>query len=85
MGMTFAFADAALANTRQKNDPWNGAAAGCAIGLLAGARGADCSSSLARSIHSHSVLQENQYPLQPERAPHSPHSLAHSMPQEGSS
>jgi glycerate kinase len=39
MGGAFAFTDAAVANVRQKNDPYNGAAGGCAAGLVAGAQG----------------------------------------------
>ncbi|KDN39842.1 hypothetical protein K437DRAFT_239250 [Tilletiaria anomala UBC 951] len=38
MGGAFAFTDAAVANVRQKNDPYNGAAGGCAAGLVAGAQ-----------------------------------------------
>lgn len=40
MGATFAFTDSYVANLRQTDDPLNGAAGGCAAGLLAGARGA---------------------------------------------
>ena len=39
MGGSFAFTEAAVANTRQKDDAWNGAAGGCAAGFLAGIRG----------------------------------------------
>ncbi|KAF8577877.1 hypothetical protein K439DRAFT_1277991, partial [Ramaria rubella] len=38
MGTTFAFVDSYAANIRQKEDPLNGVAGGCAAGLLAGAR-----------------------------------------------
>jgi len=38
MGATFAFTEAFVANERQKNDPLNGAAGGCAAGFLAGIR-----------------------------------------------
>lgn len=40
MGAAFAFTEATVANQRQKNDHYNGAAAGCAAGFLAGIRGA---------------------------------------------
>jgi hypothetical protein len=40
MGATFAFTDSYVANLRQQEDALNGAAGGCAAGLLAGARGA---------------------------------------------
>ena len=40
MGATFAFTDSYVANLRQTDDPLNGAAGGCAAGLLAGVRGA---------------------------------------------
>jgi hypothetical protein len=42
MGATFAFTDSYVANLRQTDDPLNGAAGGCAAGLLAGVRGAQC-------------------------------------------
>jgi len=38
MGATFAFTETVLANQRQKNDPLNGVAGGCAAGFLAGIR-----------------------------------------------
>jgi len=38
MGATFAFTETAVANQRQKNDPLNGMAGGCAAGFLAGIR-----------------------------------------------
>ncbi|CAE6421781.1 unnamed protein product [Rhizoctonia solani] len=38
MGATFAFTEAAVANQRQTDDSLNGAAGGCAAGLLAGLR-----------------------------------------------
>jgi len=38
MGATFAFTETAVANQRQKNDPLNGIAGGCAAGFLAGIR-----------------------------------------------
>ncbi|KAH7880829.1 hypothetical protein F5879DRAFT_985432 [Lentinula edodes] len=38
MGAAFAFTEATVANQRQKNDHYNGAAAGCAAGFLAGIR-----------------------------------------------
>jgi len=38
MGATFAFTDSYVANLRAKEDALNGAAGGCAAGLLAGAR-----------------------------------------------
>jgi len=38
MAATFAFTDSYVTNVRQKEDPLNGAIAGCAVGLLAGAR-----------------------------------------------
>jgi len=38
MGATFAMTESVVANTRQKNDPLNGAAGGCAAGFLAGIR-----------------------------------------------
>ncbi|KDQ63384.1 hypothetical protein JAAARDRAFT_202839 [Jaapia argillacea MUCL 33604] len=38
MGFTFAFTEAAVANQRQKDDPINGVAGGCAAGFLAGIR-----------------------------------------------
>lgn len=37
MGGVFAYTDAAVANIREKNDSFNGAAGGCAAGLVAGA------------------------------------------------
>jgi hypothetical protein len=40
MGATFAFTETVVANQRQKNDPLNGMAGGCAAGFLAGIRGA---------------------------------------------
>jgi hypothetical protein len=40
MGATFAFTETVVANQRQKNDPLNGVAGGCAAGFLAGIRGA---------------------------------------------
>lgn len=40
MGATFAFTEAAVANTREKDDALNGAAGACAAGFLAGIRGA---------------------------------------------
>lgn len=39
MGATFAFTDSYVANLRQTDDPLNGAAGGCAAGLLSGVRG----------------------------------------------
>jgi hypothetical protein len=39
MGATFAFTETMVANQRQKNDPLNGMAGGCAAGFLAGIRG----------------------------------------------
>lgn len=39
MAASFAFVEAATANTRQTNDALNGAAGGCAAGFLAGVRG----------------------------------------------
>jgi hypothetical protein len=39
MGATFAFTEAVVANQRQTDDSLNGAAGGCAAGLLAGLRG----------------------------------------------
>lgn len=39
MGASFAFTEAAVANTRETDDSLNGAAGGCAAGLLAGLRG----------------------------------------------
>ena len=38
MGATFAFTETFVANQRQKNDPLNGMAGGCAAGFLAGIR-----------------------------------------------
>jgi len=38
MGATFAFTETMVANQRQKNDPLNGMAGGCAAGFLAGIR-----------------------------------------------
>lgn len=38
LGAAFGFTDAIVANIREKNDPINGAAAGCAVGLAAGVR-----------------------------------------------
>ncbi|KAH8120203.1 hypothetical protein DFH11DRAFT_1722044 [Phellopilus nigrolimitatus] len=38
VGATFAATEAIVANTREKKDPWNGAAGGCAAGFLAGLR-----------------------------------------------
>jgi len=38
MGVTFAFTETVVANQRQKNDPLNGMAGGCAAGFLAGIR-----------------------------------------------
>jgi hypothetical protein len=40
MGATFAITEAVVANTREKDDSWNGIAGGCAAGFLAGVRGA---------------------------------------------
>lgn len=40
MGATFAYTETIVANSRQTNDPLNGAAGGCAAGFLAGIRGA---------------------------------------------
>jgi Tim17/Tim22/Tim23/Pmp24 family len=40
MGATFALTETVVANQRQKNDPLNGVAGGCAAGFLAGIRGA---------------------------------------------
>jgi len=39
MGASFAFTETVVANQRQKNDPLNGVAGGCAAGFLAGIRG----------------------------------------------
>lgn len=39
MGASFAFTETAVANVREKNDPLNGVAGGCAAGFLAGVRG----------------------------------------------
>ena len=39
MGFTFAATEAIVANTREKDDPLNGVAGGCAAGFLAGLRG----------------------------------------------
>lgn len=39
MGGIFSFTDSFVANRRQKNDAFNGAAGGCAAGLVAGANG----------------------------------------------
>ena len=39
MGASFAFTEAAVANARETDDSLNGAAGGCAAGLLAGLRG----------------------------------------------
>ena len=39
MGATFALTESVVANTRQTDDPLNGAAGGCAAGFLAGIRG----------------------------------------------
>ena len=39
MGATFAYTETIVANSRQTNDPLNGAAGGCAAGFLAGIRG----------------------------------------------
>lgn len=41
MAATFAFTDSYVSNLRQTRDPINGAIAGCAAGLLAGARGSN--------------------------------------------
>lgn len=41
MGATFAFTESFVANQRQKDDLWNGAAGACAAGFLAGIK---CSS-----------------------------------------
>ncbi|KAF9455083.1 hypothetical protein P691DRAFT_770169 [Macrolepiota fuliginosa MF-IS2] len=38
MGFTFAFTESFVANTRQKDDPINGASGACAAGFLAGLR-----------------------------------------------
>lgn len=38
MGATFAFTETAVANQRQTNDAWNGAAGACSAGFLAGVR-----------------------------------------------
>lgn len=38
MGATFAFTETAVANHRQTNDAWNGAAGACSAGFLAGLR-----------------------------------------------
>ncbi|KIM75433.1 hypothetical protein PILCRDRAFT_34454, partial [Piloderma croceum F 1598] len=38
MGATFALTETVVANQRQKNDPLNGVAGGCAAGFLAGIR-----------------------------------------------
>lgn len=51
MGGSFAFTEAAVANTRGKDDAWNGAAGGCAAGFLAGIRGM---SYLCTSLAGHS-------------------------------
>lgn len=40
MGATFAFTETAVSNTRKTDDSLNGAAGGCAAGLIAGLRGA---------------------------------------------
>ena len=40
MGFTFAATESIVANTREKDDPLNGAAGGCAAGFLAGLKGA---------------------------------------------
>jgi len=39
MGGVFSFTDSFVANTRRQNDALNGAAGGCAAGLVAGASG----------------------------------------------
>lgn len=39
MGGIFSFTDSFVANTRRQNDAWNGAAGGCAAGLVVGASG----------------------------------------------
>ena len=39
MGFSFAFTEAFVANTRERNDSLNGVAGGCAAGFLAGVRG----------------------------------------------
>ncbi|KAH7104638.1 hypothetical protein BKA62DRAFT_692873 [Auriculariales sp. MPI-PUGE-AT-0066] len=38
VGAAFGFTDAFVANMREKNDAWNGAAGGCAVGAVAGLR-----------------------------------------------
>lgn len=47
MAATFAFTDSYVSNLRQTRDPINGAIAGCAAGLLAGARGRSIPQGLA--------------------------------------
>jgi hypothetical protein len=39
MGAMFAFTESVVANERETDDAWNGAAGGCAAGFLAGIRG----------------------------------------------
>lgn len=51
VGGLFAYASASLANYRQKEDGYNGAAGGCAAGLVLGAAGMYCIRlTLARSV-----------------------------------
>lgn len=49
MGATFALTESAVANYRQKTDPINGAAGGCAAGFLAGVRGS-CQNACIRQV-----------------------------------
>jgi len=52
MGATFALTESVVANQRQKDDPLNGVAGGCAAGFLAGIR----SRSLPMAVASCAVL-----------------------------
>lgn len=51
MGATFAFTETAVANSRETNDPLNGAAGGCAAGFLAGIRGTSNVGNACAIIH----------------------------------
>jgi hypothetical protein len=55
MGGIFSFTDSFVANTRRKDDALNGAAGGCAAGLVAGASGEWTPKALFRSRRYHCV------------------------------
>lgn len=63
MGAAFAFTEATAANIRETNDPFNGAAGGCAAGFLAGIRGNGLDKFIWTIADAWSLMKHGHYQL----------------------